>query len=322
MSTTPTCLVLSMNLLNWGMYGPVAPAKVRAVVDVVRASRPLVLCLSEVGPDDAVAQLTGPLSEQGLIYEVASVGTSNKRGIRNAILTLRGVEVLEPKLAMPLELTIPPIDLESFQMGGMRLRLSREPLGVLVRAHGLVVAVGFFHPKSKYLEDFRNGDGVSQAPHQTFLGLCKMMSSLRNFGQCMLAREFVDRFSELNPTKAEWGVSEGDIRFVLAGDWNANPQEEQRQALGGYVDGGLTAETLLHDVIGGLSTDLDQVCTIRWAGNPSSFDAIYVDARTREHTFARIVPVDLVDLFGLPPEERDRVENETLDHCPVGLFLE
>lgn len=310
-----------MNLLNWGMYGPVSPAKVKRVTDVVAASRPMVLCLSEVGPNDALAQLTGPLAEQGLEYVPASVGTPNKRGIRNAILVLRGVEVLEPKLVMPTELVLPPIELENFQMGGMRLRLSREPLALLVRAHGTVFAIGFFHPKSKYLEDFQTGQSVGQAPNQTYLGLCKMMSSLRNFGQCLLAREFVDRFFELNPVRAPWAIAPADVRFVLVGDWNANPREEQRLAVRGYLDGGLSADTLLFDLIGASSTDLADICTIPWGGVPNSFDAIYVDTTLRPLSEARIIPVEPVDFFDFANAERERLENEVLDHCPVGLYL-
>ena len=315
------CAVLSMNLLNWGMYGAVSSAKVKRVTDVIAESRPMVLCLSEVGPGDALEQLTRPLAERGLDYAPACVGTPNKRGIRNAILVLRGVDVLEPKLAMPTELTIPPIKLESFEMGGMRLRLSREPLALLVRAHGLVLAIGFFHPKSKYLEDFQTGQSVEAAANQTYLGLCKMMSSVRNFGQCLLAREFVDRFFDLNPLRDAWGVAAADVRFVLVGDWNANPQEEQRLAVRGYVDAGLSSDTLLHDLIAGMSTDMADLCTIPWGGTPNSFDAIYVDAALRPHSEARIIPVDPVDFFDHPHDERERLENEVLDHCPVGLYL-
>lgn len=312
---------MTMNLLNWGMYGPVAPPKVRRVTEVIVEARPQVLCLSEVGPDDAVAQLLAPLEAHGLAYETLSVGRPNKRGIRNVIMAARGVEVLEPKLAMPLELTVPPISLESFQMGGMRLRLSREPLAVLVRVQGRVLAIGFFHPKSKYLEDFRTGDGVSDAPDQTYLGLCKMISSLRNFGQCMLAREFVDRFFHHNPWREGWGCAPEEVRFVLVGDWNANPQEEQRLALRGYAEGGLAADTLMHDLVGSASTDLADICTIPWGGSPNSFDAIYVDATLRAVAEARIVPVDPVDFHDFSYDERERLENEVLDHCPVGLYL-
>lgn len=310
-----------MNLLNWGMYGPVSPAKVKRVTDVVAESRPMVLCLSEVGPGDAIEQLTGPLAERGLEYVPASVGTPNKRGIRNAILVLRDVDVLESKLAMPAELTVPPIALESFHMGGIRLRLSREPLAVLVRAQGTVLAIGFFHPKSKYLEDYQTGQSVGAAPNQTYLGLCKMMSSLRNFGQCLLAREFVDRFFEYNPLRSHWGVTQSEVRFVLVGDWNANPLEEQRLAVRGHVDGGLSADTLMFDLIGGASTDLADICTIPWGGVPNSFDAIYVDTTLRPLSEARIIPVEPVDFFGIPDDERTRLENEVLDHCPVGLYL-
>jgi hypothetical protein len=321
MNNGTRCLVLSMNLLNWGMYGKVAPAKVEKVCAVIAQSRPQILCLSEVGPDDAVEQLTAPLAAAGLDYFPVSVGQPNTRGIRNAILGLRGVEVLEPRLAVPMELTLPDIRLESFEMGGMKLRLSREPLAVLVRIEGKVLAIGFFHPKSKYPEDYRTGKMVEQVPNQTFLGVCKMVSSLRNFGQCLLAREFVDRFAELNPLKPGWGVEPGEVRFVLVGDWNANPQEEQRQAVRGYLDGGMSPDTLLIDCIGTASTDMRDICTIPWNGNPNSFDAIYIDRRLELLSEARIIPVDPVDFSSYPDPEREKLENEVLDHCPVGLYL-
>lgn len=328
------CIVLSMNLLNWGIYGPVAESKVYNVCRLVAESRPQLLCLSEIGPGDAIEQLTRPLQDRGLDYFALSVGKPNKRGIRNAVLATRGIEVLEARLNVPMELTLPRISLENFELGEMRLRLSREPLAVLVRVHtpdtdfntpetrkSFTLAVGFFHPKSKLPEDFVTGEYPKEARDQTYMGICKMISSLRNFGQCLLAREFVDRFWELNPLRPEWDVKPDDVRFVLVGDWNANPQEEQRLALRGYLDGGLPSDTLLVDSIGSASTDMADICTIPWGGKPNSFDAIYVDKRLESVSESRILPVDAVDFFGLPDQERERLENQVLDHRPVGLYL-
>ncbi len=321
MNNGSTCAVLSMNLLNWGMYGPVAPVKVEKVCNVILQHAPALLCLSEVGPGDALPWLVDPLASRGLVYETLSVGKPNARGIRNAILRRPEVEVLSSRLNVPTEFTLPAITLENFEMGEMRLRLSREPLAVLVRIGGHVLAVGFFHPKSKYPEDYRTGRYPQTAKDQTFLGTCKMISSLRNFGQCLLAREFVDRFTTHNPTDEAWNCSPKDIHFALVGDWNANPQEEQRAALRGFPEAGLLADTLLADPIGTSSTDMRDICTIPWGGMWNSFDAIYVDHRLAAISDARIIPVDALDLAGLSSEDRDRVENESLDHCPVGLFL-
>jgi len=321
MNNGSRCVILSMNLLNWGMYGAVAEPKVRKVCDLVADSHPQLLCLSEMGPGDAIEQLTRPLAARGLHYDPVSVGTPNSRGIRNVILGRRGVEVLEAKLHVPMELALPPIQLDNFEMGGIRVRLSREPLAVLVRVQGTVLALGFFHPKSKYAEDFKTGDYPKDVPDQTYMGTCKMISSLRNFSQCLLAREFVDRFWEHNPLQSAWGITPSEVRFVLVGDWNANPQEEQRLAVRGYLEGGLSAETLLIDSIGTASTDMKDICTIPWGGTPNSFDAIYIDKRLENVSESRILSVDPVDFFGCPEAERERLENQVLDHCPVGLYL-
>lgn len=321
MNKGPRCVILSMNLLNWGMYGPVSEVKITKVTDLLERERPRVLCLAEVGRGDALAQLLRPLAARGLDYVVVSEGTPNSRGIGNAILALRDVEVIAPKLQVPMEFSLPQIKLESFEMGGMRLRLSREPLAVMVRVEGRVLAIGFFHPKSKYPEDFKTGDYPRDVRDQTYMGMCKMISSLRNFGQCLLAREFVDRFWEHNPMREEWGIGTSDPRFVLVGDWNANPQEEQRMALRGFLEAGLTADSLLVDPIGTSSTDMRDICTIPWGGFPNSFDAIYVDHRLEPHSEARILPVEPVDFFGMPNAEREHLENQVLDHCPVGLYL-
>lgn len=321
------CVILSMNLLNWGMYGAVAEPKVRQVCGLIADNRPRLLCLSEVGPNDALEQLTRPLAALGLDYHAVSVGTPNSRGIRNAVLALRDVEVLDPNLRVPLELTLPAIQLENFEMGPLRLKLSRQPIAVLVRIPtsdnpaGTVLAVGFFHPKSKFPEDYKTGNYPTDVPDQTYLGVCKMISSLRNFGQCLLAREFVDRFWTHNALKSEWRIAESDVRFVLVGDWNANPQEEQRHALRGYLEGGLSPQSLLMDSIGTASTDMKDICTIAWDGVPNSFDAIYIDRRLEGKAETRILHVEAADLFGYPDAEREHLENEVLDHRPVGLYL-
>ncbi|MBM3465154.1 MAG: hypothetical protein FJX76_23910 [Armatimonadetes bacterium] len=321
MSVNGRCLVLSMNLLNWGVYGAVGAEKVARVCDVVASQRPHVLCLSEIGPGDAIEQLTRPLAQAGVVYNAVSIGYPNQREIRNVVLVRDDVEVLEPQLKVPQEIEVEPIDLDTFQMGGMKLRLSREPLAVLVRVEGHVLAIGFFHPKSKFPEDIRTGKYPKDVPNQTYFGICKMISSLRNFGQCLLARKWVDCFWELNPLKPSWGIAPEALRFVLVGDWNSNPQEEQRLALRGYADAGLSTETLMRDDIGTGSTDLAAICTIPWNGWPNSFDAILVDQKLGEVTEARIFPIEVVDLFGYPDPERDKLENDVLDHRPVGLYL-
>ena len=322
MTANGRCLVLSMNLLNWGMYGAVSEAKVRLVCDCLAEARPELLCLSEVGPHDALEQLTVPLRARGLHYAPVAVGEPNKRGIRNAILGREGLEVIEARLRVPRELVIPTVKFDHFEMGGIRLSLSREPLAVLVRTCGLTLAVGFFHPKSKLPEDPVTGKSPESVRNQTEYGVCKLMSSLQNFGQCLLAREWVDRFWELNPPAPHWNAAEGDVRFVLVGDWNANPQEEQRRALQGYAEAGLPPETLLVDSLARSTTDVAQICTIPWGGAPSSFDAILVDHALEPLARTRILAVDPVDFYDVPFEERERLENEVLDHCPVGLFLQ
>ena len=320
MNTSGHCAILSMNLLNWGMYGPVSPAKVKAACDVIAPNPPDVLCLSEMGPGDAIDQLVEPLARCGVRYRLARAGTPNKRGIRNVMLAREDVEVLEPSLVVPQELVIPPIELSSFTMGGMTVRISREPIAMLVRLGNKVCAIGFFHPKSKMTEDYTTGRFPESVPDQSFAGACKMISSLRNFAQCLLARQWVDRFAEHNPHRAAWGVKPEEIHHVVLGDWNANPQEEQRVALRGYPDVGLPASTLLIDHIAASSTDLAAINTIPWGGQPSSFDAILVDSRLAEAAVSRVVPIDVVDLYGLPWAEREVVENGVFDHRPVGLY--
>ena len=321
MTENGQCLVLSMNLLNWGMYGAVSPAKVRLVCDCLADTRPDLLCLSEVGPNDALEQLTGPLQERGLRYVPVSVGEPNKRGIRNAVLGREGLEVVAARLRVPRELVIAPLKFDNFELGGMRLSLSREPLAVLVRTCGMTLAVGFFHPKSKLPEDPVTGKSPESVRDQAEYGLCKLMSSMQNFGQCLLAREWVDRFWEHNPPGEDWNTAPGDVRFVLVGDWNANPQEEQRRALQGYPEAGLPRQTLLVDALARSTTDVAEICTIPWGGFPSSFDAILVDHVLEPLTSMRILQVNPVDFYGLPDAEREKLENEVLDHCPVGLFL-
>jgi hypothetical protein len=311
---------MSFNLLNWGMYGAVGSTKVERACDIIGPNPPAVLCLSEMGPEDAVEQLTRPLAEQGVHYRPVASGQPNKRGIRNCMLALDHVEVLDPRLVVPQELELPPISLTSFTMGGMKVRISREPIAALVRIHGTVMAIGFFHPKSKMPEDYRTGKQPTEVPDQSFIGACKMISSLRNFAQCLLARQWVDRFWTYNPLRSEWGVTADDVRFVVLGDWNANPQEEQRVALRGYSDVGLPASTLLIDHIAASSTDLATLNTIPWGGAPSSFDAILVDPRLAQRACSRIVDIEVRDLFGLPWEEREQVENHVFDHRPVALY--
>jgi hypothetical protein len=315
------CIILSFNLLNWGVYGAVGSAKIERVKKVIVENAPDIMCLSEVGPNDAIEQLTGPLGDAGLHYRPIAVGYPNSREIRNVILGKDSVEIIEPRLHVPVELNIPPIDLENFTMGGATLKLSREPLAALVRVRDYVLAIGFFHPKSKFPEDIATGKYPENIPNQTYFGMCKMISSLRNFGQCLLAREWVDRFWEYNPMQPQWKITTGDVHFALVGDWNANPQEEQRIALQGYPDAGLSPDTLLIDGIGSASTDMADICTIPWNGVPNSFDAILVDSKLGQKTEARIIAVDTVDLFGYEQKERDQLENDVLDHRPVGLFL-